>query len=65
METIFIYLTVSFMMIWIVAFSISMGSLLWFQIVHLIQNVNFRLDEIGGQISMQIQRILFFLHLSR
>ena len=65
METLFVYLGLSFLMLWIIAFSFSMGSLLWFQCVHLIQLINFRLDEAGQQLNAFVSRLLFYLHLSR
>jgi hypothetical protein len=65
METIFVYLSLSFLTLWIVAFSLSMGSLLWFQLVQFIQMINARLDELGDHASEFIHRLLFYLHLSR
>ena len=65
METFLVYLSLSFLMLWIVAFSLSMGTLLWFQCMHLIQHINFRLDVIGQQMSEYLHRLLFYLHMSR
>jgi len=65
METLFVYLSLSFLMLWIIAFSLSMGSLLWFQCVHLIQLINLRMDEVGAQVNGFVNRLLFYLHLSR
>ena len=59
METLFVYLGLSFIMLWIVAFSFSMGSLLWFQCVHLIQLINFRIDEASQHFNNFVNRLLF------
>ena len=65
METLFVYLSLSFFMLWIIAFSLSVGSLLWFQCVQLIQLINFRMEEAAQQMSGFVNRLLFYLHLSR
>ena len=65
METFIVYLSLSFFTLWIVAFSLSVGTVIWFQFIHLVSAVNYRLDEIGHQISEVMHRLLFYLHLSR
>jgi hypothetical protein len=65
MEAFFVYLSLSFLFLWIIAFSLSMGTLLWFQMIQLAQHVNHRLDEIGQRVNELMNRLLFYLHLSR
>lgn len=65
METVIVYLSLSFFILWVVAFSFSMGTLVWFQAIHLIHSINNKLDELARPIADFINRILFYLHLSR
>jgi|GEM_PF-4728042 len=65
MEAFLVYFGLSFVLVWMVAFSLSMGTLLWFQFVHLVQHVNSALDEIGHHVGEYMHRLLFYLHLSR
>jgi hypothetical protein len=65
METFIVYLSLSFLLLWIVAFSFSMGTLLWFQVMQLIHLINFRIDEMTHQANDFLHRLLFYLHLSR
>jgi len=63
MENVFIYLGLTFLFTWIIAFSISIGSIIYNELVHI---GNYIVPQCYGalhKVNEAIQRLLTYLHM--
>ena len=65
MESIIVYAGLSFLIIWIIGFSLSMAAVLVSEFLHLAHRVNNQLDLFGRQLSDWLHRLLSHWHLVR